>query len=45
MSAKLDMEFMSAGEIDQDILIEARVNRIGKGISFSEGRLTDAKTQ
>ena len=45
VSAKLDMEFMSAGEIGQDILIEARVNRIGKGISFSEGRLTDAKTQ
>ena len=44
VSAKLDMEFMQACEIGQEISIEARVNRIGKGIAFSEGRLTDLKT-
>ena len=45
VSAKLDMEFMSACDIDQEILIEARVNRVGKGLAFTEGRLTDLKTQ
>ena len=45
VSAKLDMDFMSAANIGQQILIEARVNRIGKSISFSEGRLTDLETK
>ncbi len=45
VSAKLDMEFMSAAQIDQEVMIEARVNRIGKGICFSEGRITDLKTE
>ena len=45
VSAKLDMDFMSAAQIGQEILIEARVNRIGRSISFSEGRLTDLKTK
>ena len=44
VSAKLDMEYMSAADIEQELLIEARVNRIGKSISFSEGRITDVKT-
>ena len=41
VSAKLDMEFMNACEIGQEISIEARINRIGKGLAFTEGRLTD----
>ena len=45
VSAKLDMDFMSAAKIGQEILIEARVNRIGKSISFSEGRLMDLATK
>ena len=45
VSAKLDMEFMSAGEIGQEVSIEARVNRIGKGMCFSEGRIIDSKSK
>ena len=44
VSVKLDMDFMNACEIDQEIVIEAKVNRIGKAIAFTEGRLTDLNT-
>ncbi len=43
VSAKLDMEFMSTAAVDQDIIIEARINRIGKALAFTEGRLTSAQ--
>ena len=45
VSAKLDMEFMSASEIGQEIEIESRINRIGKSLAFTEGSLTDYKTK
>jgi len=41
VSAKLDMDFMSAAAIDKEIEIEARVNRIGKQMAFLEGRIID----
>ena len=41
VSAKLDMEFMSTAAVGQDVLIEAKINRVGKGLAFTEGRLTD----
>ena len=42
VSAKLDMEFMATASIDQEIEIEAKINRIGKALAFTEGRLIDA---
>lgn len=45
VSAKLDMEFMSAAKIEQEVEIEAKVNKIGKMLAFSEGRITDLKTK
>ena len=45
MSAKLDMDFMSSAEIGQEVEIEARINRIGRGIAFTEGRITDLKSK
>ena len=45
VSAKLDMEFMNAAEVNQKIMIEARINRIGKGLAFSEGRITDFESK
>ena len=45
VSAKLDMEFLNASQVGQELEIEARINRIGKGLAFTEGRIADAKTK
>ena len=39
------MEFLSAANVGQEIEIEARINRIGKNMAFTEGRLIDLKTK
>ncbi|CDW72266.1 UNKNOWN [Stylonychia lemnae] len=45
VSAKLDMDFLSAAAIGKDIEIEARINRIGKSMAFLEGRIIDLQTK
>ena len=45
VSAKLDMEFLSTAAINKDIEIEARINKVGKGLAFTEGRLVDVETK
>ena len=39
VSAKLDMDFMNAAKINEEVLIEARVNQIGKKMAFSEAKI------
>lgn len=45
VSAKLDMEFMATAAIDQEIEIEAKINRVGKALAFTEGRLLDTQNK
>eukprot|EP00347_Sterkiella_histriomuscorum_P012891 403366821 len=45
VSAKLDMEFMTSAAIDQEIEIEAKINKVGKSLAFTEGRLIDPQNK
>ena len=45
VSAKLDMEFMNACQLGQDVYIEAKINKIGKQLAFTQGIISDFKTK
>lgn len=45
VSAKINMEYMNAAKIGSDVTIEARVNKIGKTLAFSEAKIFDTETK
>jgi uncharacterized protein (TIGR00369 family) len=45
VSAKLDMDFIAAANIDEEVIIEAKVNKMGKMLAFSEARIYGAESK
>ena len=43
VSAKLDMDFIAAANVDEEVMIEAKINKIGKNLAFTEAKLIGTK--